>query len=446
MKNWPLSVQISVMFTSLLLLMGLTIMSIIPNTLSHFFTNEIFTVIENSQGVVSLNDEKTADDMIKEQQTVQNARSVSHIFIDKSGHILNEAVYLPRKTLSTMYELALKQQSNLARYETTVQKEQIYFVIRKRQVGFEQIFQISYMWDSYREELVRTLFKKLFIVMFYVLIGGIGLSLLFAKWFSNPIVKMKKHVTKIAERKWDEPLVVDRNDEIGILAKSIDKMRIQLMEQDKAQQTMLQHISHDLKTPVMVIHSYAKAIQDGIYPNGTLEGSAETIKKEAIRLEAKIKDLLYLTKLNYLAQKNRDFTSFNIKQLIDEIIPTIQNRRKDINFALCLMDQEIIADREQWKVVIENLLDNALRYAKTTIEIKMENTAHFFSLTIANDGPPIDPIEKQSLFKPYVKGKQGNFGLGLTIVKRILDLHHAKITVENTDNGVAFIIQFHHNQ
>lgn len=440
MKNWPLSVQISGLFISLLLIIGLTIMTIIPSTLSDFFTNEIFTVIENSQGIISFDDNDTARDIIKEQQTVQNARSVSHIFIDKSGHILNE-VYLPRKTLSKMYEMALKQQSNLARYETTVQKEQIFFVIRKGQIGFEPIFQISYMWDSYREELVHTLFKKLLIVMFYVLVGGVILSLFFAKWFSNPIVKMKHHVKKIAERKWDEPLVVNRNDEIGILAKSIDTMRLQLMEQDKAQETMLQHISHDLKTPVMVIHSYAKAIQDGIYPNGTLEGSAKTIEKESIRLEAKIKDLLYLTKLNYLAQKNLDFKPFNMKTLINEIVPTMQYQQGDISFSLSLVDQQILGDMEQWKVAIENLLDNALRYARSTIGIKMVNHKNTLTLTISNDGVKIDPSQLKDLFKPYVKGKQGNFGLGLTIVKRIVDLHHAMIEVENNDEGVMFIIR-----
>ncbi|MCG6197942.1 sensor histidine kinase, partial [Anoxybacillus sp. LAT_38] len=75
------------------------------------------------------------------------------------------------------------------------------------------------------------------------------------------------------------------SDEIGRLARSIERMRERLVRQDEAQQAFLQDVSHELKTPVMVIRSYAQSILDGIYPRGDLQGSVQVIDSEAERLE-----------------------------------------------------------------------------------------------------------------------------------------------------------------
>ena len=95
----------------------------------------------------------------------------------------------------------------------------------------------------------------------------------------------------------NEPIEVDREDEIGKLGKSIEQLRNQLIYQDEMQQSFLQNISHELKTPVMVIRSYSQAIRDGIYPKGDLDCSVKVIDEEAERLEKRIKNLLYITNL-----------------------------------------------------------------------------------------------------------------------------------------------------
>ncbi|WP_214481031.1 HAMP domain-containing sensor histidine kinase [Bacillus sp. SM2101] len=444
MKNWPLSIQISIVFAGLIIFIGVTLVTFIPNTLNSFFTNEIFTTIENSQ-LQMTNDYTPSENSLEQQQSEQNARSVNHVVLDFKGNIVENAI-LPKQTLANMYINARRQKEGTARYETLVQGQTIYYTISKIQIlrqprVVEQGFIISFMWDSYRKELVHTLFSRLVQLMLFVLIGGLLLAFLFAKWVSKPIVQMKEHVHHIANRQWDEPMVVERRDEIGVLSQSIEKMRVQLKEQDTAQQTMLQHVSHDLKTPVMVIRSFAQAIRDGIYPNGTIEQTAETIENESKRLETKIKDLLYLTKLNYLAQQQTMDETFNVKEIIEEVYSQFQLQRSDIQFELSLLSITITGDREQWRIAFENIIDNALRYVNNIIKITMNREYGQIIISIWNDGPTIPDDEIEDLFKPYTKGKQGNFGLGLTIVKRIVDIHNAEITVFNRNHGVEFLFR-----
>ena len=91
---------------------------------------------------------------------------------------------------------------------------------------------------------------------------------------------------------------------------------------------------------------------------------------------------------------------------------------------------------EHWRNVIENIIENAKRYYKEKIRITLDENA----ISIFNDGPQIDEELIQTIFKPYTKGEKGNFGLGLSIVKKVVAMYDYKIKVENVDGGVQFVI------
>jgi two-component system, OmpR family, sensor histidine kinase CssS len=436
MKNVPLSMQIAIVFTGLIFFICTTVLILVPGTLSRFFINDIYTTISYSQK----NSEWRLGslDKIEKSEVKQDVKSVNHLFIGENGNFIKGS-YLPISVIKQMYNQALDQPTEQARYETSINNEKIFYIILKRELKNKTIYQVSYMWDSYRQELVHNLFKHILVITIFVLIIGILLALFFSKWLSKPIIQMKQHVLKIANRNWNEPLILDRKDEFGSLALSIERMRKQLVDQDQAQQTMLQHVSHDLKTPVMIIRSYAQAMRDGVFPKGSLEKSLDVIDDESKRLEAKIKDLLFLTKLDYLAHAEKPHHPFSLSGLIEEEVLRLQGQRDEITINLHLPPCEIKGDVDQWKAVIENIVDNALRFAATTINLKLEKNSHCVILEIWNDGPLLDEVEKKTIFQPFIKGKNGKFGLGLYIVKRIMDMHNVKIGVNNKDNGVSFV-------
>lgn len=216
-------------------------------------------------------------------------------------------------------------------------------------------------------------------------------------------------------------------------------MRIQLVQRDKEQQNMLQQVSHELKTPIMVIRSYAQAVYDGIYPKGNLKGSIQVIDEEAERLENKVKDLLYLSKLQYIRKKKIAVEEFNIYKLILEIVDKFKVNNSHIQWEIKGKDIFINGDREQWRVVFENILDNATRYAKSTIKLEMKIEENL-KLKIYNDGEKINKEEMNNLFKPFNKGNNGKYGLGLSIVKEIVEIHKGEIFVNNKEEGVEFCI------
>jgi two-component system sensor histidine kinase CssS len=297
------------------------------------------------------------------------------------------------------------------------------------------------MWNNYRDELVRTLFERIAFILGLLLVVSWIPAILLARYLSRPLVRLEEHVKAIANRELDQPVLIDRKDEIGRLAASIERMRQQLRIHDEAQQSLMQHISHELKTPVMVIRSYAQAIHDGLFPKGDLSSSVEVIEHESSRLEKRIRDLLYLTKLDYLSKRTIKREPVRIDELIRSVIERLRWNRNDLQWEVELDEFEVAVDPEQWNVLLENLLENQIRYASTKIYVKTSSKP-LLQIHIGNDGPPLDDEIKSSLFQAFRKGSKGQFGLGLTIAKRIADLHGVNLEAENEDHGVSFTLTF----
>ena len=90
-----------------------------------------------------------------------------------------------------------------------------------------------------------------------------------------------------------------------------------------------------------------------------------------------------------------------------------------------------------WETIIDNLLNNFIRYAKSEIKIQVKNE----KITFYNDGPNIDPKVLDEIFTPYKKGMKGQFGLGLSIIQKTIELCNYEITVKNEKKGVKFMIK-----
>ena len=249
----------------------------------------------------------------------------------------------------------------------------------------------------------------------------------------RPLKKIKTYVDSIANRE-EATLVMDRQDEIGVVGNAIVTMKDELMKQEKVKEEMIHNISHDLKTPIALIKTYGQSVKDDIYPYGDKDSSMDIILENADRLEHKVKSLLYLNRLDYLSAEESELKPFPIKDLIEHIVMQME-AMQHIHIETDLDDVAFIGNEEHWRVAIENIIDNASRYMKSVIKITLKED----TLIIYNDGDPIDEDKKEDLFNPYVKGVKGQFGLGLSIVSKIADMYGYDIHAENKDIGVAFI-------
>ena len=417
-------------------------------TLRDFFTKEIYATIESAQGLIfnrfdgqPFNSIFESEFLKNPQQALDNIRTVNHFIIYDEDQIILSS-HLPMEFLNKVEKEAGAQKNNSQRYSGQVEDEKIFYVITKGKTLNQDVSLVSYMWDSYREDLVQTLFKKLALIMTIVFllswIPAIGLS----KYLSSPLVNLEKRVEKLASHEWNEPVELHRQDEIGKLGESIEQLRNQLIYQDEMQQSFLQHVSHELKTPVMVIRSYSQAIRDGIYPKGNLDCSIQVIDEEAERLEKRVRNLLYMTKLDYLSNHEISKEVFPMDHLIKDVVERLSWNRPELDWHLDLSPISINGDMEQWRVVLENLLDNQIRYANSQIRISLSKQENNLALlNIWNDGPNIEPGIIDSIFNKFNKGYNGEFGLGLAIVYRIVSLHDAKVWAKNEENGVSFFVE-----
>lgn len=264
----------------------------------------------------------------------------------------------------------------------------------------------------------------------------IGLFFLFLLWVFSiiaPLNTIKQHINKIRRGEKSE-LKIDRNDEIGELAEVLNEMNSEIEKSQKVKEELIQNISHDLKTPIAIIKSYSESIKDGIYPYDTLEKSVDVIIENATRLEKKVYNLNTFNRLEYLKDSDEETNMFDV---VKKSILSIEAIRTDIKVKVNL-DKDVMfhGAEDAWQTVVENLLDNATRYAKKKVTINLEENL----LEVINDGEQMKPDRIEKLFKPYEKGNKGNFGLGLSIVKKTCDTYGYNVVGENLDKGVVFRI------
>lgn len=268
---------------------------------------------------------------------------------------------------------------------------------------------------------------------------AIALFIILTVWVTTIIVPLNQIRAYITKIKNDEPaeLNITRRDEIGAVAEALLEMDQELQKQNREKQEMIQNISHDLKTPITTIRSYSESIKDGIYPYGTLEKSIDVIIEHADRLEKKVRSLIALNKMDYLLDDCAEGDTLNMNEVIDKVLLSLKVIRPEITFERKTERGVLFhGDEDPWRIVVENLVDNALRYANSVIRLELNPG----ELKVINDGQKIEEDRLNKLFKPYEKGTNGQFGLGLSIVYKIVTTYGYRITAENLADGVCFRI------
>ena len=264
-------------------------------------------------------------------------------------------------------------------------------------------------------------------------------SLILIVWSNNlvnDIIILKKKIKNINNDNFNITLNHNFEDEIYSLNESIENMHEYLMNNESYKNQLYQNISHDFKTPITVIKSYIEATEDGIESK---EESLKIIKEQIDKLENKVHSLLYLNKLNYIKEQEEQLKSrTNISQVINSSIEKFKLIRPELIYKLDIDEKEIYRGTyDMWETIIDNLLNNFMRYAKKEIKITVKNQ----KIILYNDGENIDKSIIDNIFTPYKKGLNGMFGLGLSIVKKTLELLKYDISVKNVKNGVNFIIK-----
>ena len=413
----------------------------LSDTINTFVEKEMFSILHRTQdSVVS---RYQTDDINRDFRDLSMLTDsiVTNLVIDTRMQVADNAVIVNMKGNFVYDEQTIKDivvdclfADPLVNNERIYQKDDIHVMYTLKPID-DNYLCISLLNDNYRNEFRNTLLNSV-INLSFIVVGALFVMLMM--WVTtviHPLNQIRNYIEKVRNDEKAE-LKIDRRDEIGEVADALIEMHEELQAQAHIKDEMVQNISHDLKTPIATIKSYAESIKDGIYPYDSLEKSVDVIIEHAERLEKKVYSLLVLNKMGYLQDIAPDGKTLNMADVINKVILSMKVVKQDINITTVLNPVFFHGEEEPWRIVVENLLDNAIRYAKSEIVITLNED----ELEISNDGPLMTDVRLKKLFRPYEKGTDGKFGLGLSIVYRVVTTYNYKVEAENTDNGVLFRI------
>ena len=298
----------------------------------------------------------------------------------------------------------------------------------------ETLKKIAISNDNYINKTKAAILSVIFpIVLLTFLVIGMML-VLWSSLIVRKIQKLKDKIDNIDNPNYNHNLYFDSDDEMRSLSFAIEDMRLSLMHQEEYRNQMYQNISHDFKTPLTVIKSYIEACEDGVTSS---EEALPVIKEQTAKLENKVRSLLYLNKLDYLKDAKVELVQVDMAKIINSEVEKFKYHNKNIKFIVEIdKKSKYLGTVEHWETIFDNLLSNSMRYTKTKIKI----TAKQNKIILYNDGDNIDEALLSGIFTPFRKGIKGEFGLGLSIVKKTLNLMKYDISIKNEKVGVSFII------
>ena len=369
-----------------------------------------------------------------------NSKRIDALVKDKYIKISNELfANIENKNeltkLFTKYSLELKKETIKNQdYEIFYENKLTfgYILILQKQFDDEFILRIKYLDDEFTvrtpdEENISD--KFILNILVFVDIFVLILIFLYILKLLSPIKTITKQLTNFANGDLSSRIDIKSNDEIGILANSFNKMASNLENLIKTREELLRDIGHELRTPIAKGKFAIEKIDDF--------SQKELLKKIFKDLEVLTNELIELEKLN---STKLNITSFSAETLIVESLGKLyleDESKVEININ---EDFKITADLYYLSTALKNLIDNALKYA---ISYPIIIEANKNEISISNKGKELSK-ELEYYLKPFTQelSQRDGFGLGLSIVKKIVDRHNFKLNYFYQKKSNIFIINF----
>lgn len=337
---------------------------------------------------------------------------------------------------------------------------------QKTQVQTESdgtVYDISITDSADSQGRVHVMAKDLFISAFIILISvALVVGLWVYRSIAVPLVKLKKATQNIKEGNLDFVLDVEGNDEFSELCQDFEEMRRRLKESteeknliEKENKELISNISHDLKTPITAVKGYIEGIMDGVADTPEkMDRYVRTIYNKTNEMDHLINELTFYSKID----TNRipyTFGKLNVEDYFadcaEEVGLELETRGIELVYANYVEDNvQVIADGEQIRRVIHNIISNAIKYMdkpKGIIQIRIKDVGDFIQVEIEDNGKGIAAKDLPSIFDRFYRtdvsrnSSKGGSGIGLSIVKKILEDHGGKVWATSR-LGIGTIMYF----
>jgi len=292
-----------------------------------------------------------------------------------------------------------------------------------------------------------------FLVAFIVLFFAMVTALVYSKRLARPLDEMAVVSRKFARGDFSDRVRAyeDPDDEIGVLIDSFNKMADSLEQADKHRAEFVANISHELRTPMTTIAGFADGILDGTIPPENQDKYLRSIRDETRRLSRLVRDMLNASQANARAADPKQRSAFDLTELVLQTLLSFETRAigKNLDVDPQLPDNHImvIANKDAITQVIYNLLDNAVKFAKpgSCLVLRLYKDAGKAYVSVKNFGETIPPEDLPYIFDRFHKSDRSRsldkdgVGLGLYLVKSIINSHDEDIAVRSEDGWTEFV-------
>jgi signal transduction histidine kinase len=334
----------------------------------------------------------------------------------------------------------------------------------------EVVYDISVGESTHSQTQVRIIAKDLLFTATVILVfTALSIGLWIYRSIATPLVKLKKATQNIKEGNLDFSIdydeqdeMVDGDDEFSELCRDFEEMRKRLKESaeekvlmDKENKELISNISHDLKTPITAVKGYVEGIMDGVADTPEkIDRYVKTIYNKTNEMDHLINELTFYSKID----TNRipyTFSKLNVEDYFsdcaEEVGLELETRGIELVYANYVEDNvQVIADGEQIRRVIHNIISNAIKYMdkpKGIIQIRVKDVGDFIQVEIEDNGKGIAAKDLPSIFDRFYRtdvsrnSSKGGSGIGLSIVKKILEDHGGKVWATSR-LGIGTIMYF----
>lgn len=325
----------------------------------------------------------------------------------------------------------------------------------------EMVYDISLAQSSSSQ--VRLMAKDMILTATIILVfTALSVGLWIYRSIAVPLVKLRKATRNIKEGNLDFVLEVEGNDEFSQLCQDFEEMRKRLKESteekilmDKENKELISNISHDLKTPITAVKGYVEGIMDGVADTPEkMDRYVRTIYNKTNEMDHLINELTFYSKID----TNRipyTFSKLNVEDYFsdcaEELGLEMETRGIELVYANYVeKDVQVIADGEQIRRVIHNIVSNAIKYMekpKGIIQIRVKDVGDFIQVEIEDNGKGIAAKDLPYIFDRFYRtdvsrnSSKGGSGIGLSIVKKIMEDHGGKVWATSR-LGIGTIMYF----
>ena len=325
----------------------------------------------------------------------------------------------------------------------------------------QMVYDISLAQSSSNQ--VKLMAKDMILTATIILVfTALSVGLWIYRSIAVPLVKLKKATKNIKEGNLDFVLEVEGNDEFSQLCQDFEEMRKRLKESteekilmDKENKELISNISHDLKTPITAVKGYVEGIMDGVADTPEkMDRYVRTIYNKTNEMDHLINELTFYSKID----TNRipyTFSKLNVEEYFsdcaEELGLEMETRGIELVYANYVeKGVQVIADGEQIRRVIHNIVSNAIKYMEKPrgiIQLRVKDVGDFIQVEIEDNGKGIAAKDLPYIFDRFYRtdvsrnSSKGGSGIGLSIVKKIMEDHGGKVWATSR-LGIGTIMYF----